>query len=195
MSDATKAQGFLPEEQTLGKAVSSHAADGIFDLHVFPVLAADQTHEMHGRVGIVVSCVTPESRGRVDIASPDPEAQPVIDHDYLGDAAGHDVAVLRDGVAMADALFAHPAVAELVGAPVTDLSTDAAIRANVAHYYHPVGTAAMGDGPDAVCDAHGRVHGLERVVVGDASLFPRIMRANTNLPAIMAGERIAHTLV
>ena len=73
--------------------------------------------------------------------------------------------------------------------------TDAAIRANVAHYYHPVGTAKMGDGPDAVCDARGRVHGLERVVVGDASLYPQIMRGNTNMPAIMTGERIARTLV
>ena len=102
---------------------------------------------------------------------------------------------LRDGVAMADALFAHPAVAGLVGAPVTDLSTDAAIRANVAHYYHPVGTAKMGDGPDAVCDARGRVHGLERVVVGDASLYPQIMRGNTNMPAVMTGERIAQFLL
>ena len=193
--DAAKERGFLPEEQTLGKAVSSQAADGIFDLHLFPVLAADQTHEMHGRVAVVVSCVTPQSRGRVDIVSTDPEAHPAIDHDYLGDAAGHDVAVLRDGIAMANALLDHPAVADHVGAAVTDLTTDAAIRANVAHYYHPVGTAKMGDGPDAVCDARGRVHGLDRVVVGDASLFPQIMRGNTNLPAIMTGERIARTLI
>jgi len=52
----------------------------------------------------------------------------------------------------------------------------------------------MGDGPDAVCDATGRVHGLERVHVADASLFPRIMRANTNLPAVMAGERVAQLM-
>ncbi|MFM9124954.1 MAG: GMC family oxidoreductase [Actinomycetota bacterium] len=192
--DAAQAAGFLPEEQTLGKAVSAQSPDGLYDLHVFPVLAADQTHELHGRVGIVASCVTPESRGRIDIASTDPEAHPVIDHDYLGDAAGHDLAVLRDGVALANDLFDHPAVAAHVGAAVTDLSTDAAIRANVAHYYHPVGTAKMGTGPDAVCDATGRVHGLARVHVADASLFPRIMRANTNLPAVMAGERVAQLL-
>jgi choline dehydrogenase len=193
--DAAKARGFLPEEQTLGKAVSSQSPDGLFDLHLFPVLAADQTNELHGRVAVVASCVTPESRGRCDIASTDPEAHPMIDHDYLGDAAGHDIVVLRDGIRMANTLLDHPAVADHVGAPVTDLSTDAAIRANVAHYYHPVGTCAMGTGPDAVCDATGRVHGLERVHVADASLFPRIMRANTNLPAVMAGERVARFLV
>ena len=193
--DAAKSRGFLPEEQTLGKALSSQAVDGVFDLHVFPVLAADQTHELHGRVGVVASCVTPRSRGRIDIASADPEAHPVIDHRYLADDDGHDLAVLRDGVAIANELLDHPAVAAHVGAAVTDFSTDAAIRANVAHYYHPVGTARMGDDPLAVCDARGRVHGLDRVIVADASLFPQIMRANTNLPAVMAGERIARTLV
>jgi choline dehydrogenase len=53
----------------------------------------------------------------------------------------------------------------------------------------------MGTGPDAVCDERGRVHGLSRVVVGDASLYPQIMRGNTNLPAVMTGERIAQLLL
>lgn len=193
--DAAKARGFLPEEQTLGKAISSQAADGLFDLHVFPVLAADQTHELHGKVAIVVSCVTPRSRGRVDITSTDPEAAPAIDHDYLGDDEGHDIAVLHDGIAMANALFDHPAVAPHVGAPVTDLSTDEGIRANVAHYYHPVGTARMGTDADAVCDARGRVHGTSRIVVGDVCLYPQIMRGNTNIPAVMTGERVAQLLL
>ncbi len=193
--DAAAAAGFLPEEQTLGKAISAEAADGIFDLHVFPVLAADQTHELHGRVAVVVSCVTPQSRGRIDITSADPEALPLIDHRYLADEAGHDLAVLRDGVRIANEILDHPAVAPHVGPPVTDLSTDEAIRANVAHYYHPVGTAKMGSGPDAVCDERGRVHGLARVVVGDVCLYPQIMRANTNLPAVMTGERIAQLLL
>ena len=105
------------------------------------------------------------------------------------------MAVLRDGIVLANEIFDHPAVAEHVGEAVTDFSTDDAIRANVAHYYHPVGTAKMGTDPDAVCDERGRVHGLSRVVVGDVSLFPQIMRANTNLPAVMTGERIAQLLL
>ena len=66
-----------------------------------------------------------------------------------------------------------------------------------AHYFHPVGTCAMGlpSDPLAVCDGAGRVHGLERVVVADCSLMPVIPRANTNLPAVLVGERIAETLL
>jgi choline dehydrogenase len=192
--DSVAATGFLPEEQTLGKALSSQATDGIFDLHLYPVCASDQTSLLHGRINIEVACMTPRSRGRVDIVGTLPDAAPVIDHNYLGDADGHDLAVLRDGVALAEELLRQPALAEVLGHAVTDVSTDAGIRDTVVHYYHPVGTCAMGDTPMSVCDANGRVHGVPNVVVADASLFPQIPRANTNMPAIMAGERIAATL-
>ena len=45
--------------------------------------------------------------------------------------------------------------------------------------------------PEAVVDASGKVHGLEGLYVCDASIFPRIMRANTNLPAAMLAEHLA----
>ena len=47
-------------------------------------------------------------------------------------------------------------------------------------------------GPDpasAVVDPRLRVHGLERLRVIDASVFPRVTSGNTNAPAIMVGER------
>jgi choline dehydrogenase len=138
--------------------------------------------------------MTPHSRGSVRIASPDPHAAPLIDHRYLSDPEGHDLAVLRDGLVMAEQMLEHPVVSELLGDRVTDNSTDQAIRANVAHYYHPVGTCAMGNGPASVCDERGRVRGLTGVVVADASLMPTIPRANTNLPTIMIGEIVASTL-
>jgi choline dehydrogenase len=192
--DAAEASGFLPEEQTLGKALSSLAHDGLFDLHLFPVCWSTQTSLLQGRVAIEVACVTPRSRGRCDVRSPDPEAAPTIDHAYLSDPDGHDLAVLRDGLRIADEILDHPSLAPLLGPRVTDVSTDEAIRSEVVHYYHPVGTCAMGEGAEAVCDARGRVRGLPGVVVADASLMPQIPRANTNLPAVMIGERIAATL-
>lgn len=194
--DAAAATGFLPEEQTLGKARSSHCADGPYDLHLYPVCASNQTSLVHGRVLIEVACLTPASRGRVDIASPDPRRQPIIDHRYLSDPPGHDLGVLRDGLALANELFAQPALRSILGGAITDCSTDDAIRANVVHYYHPVGSCAMGTDPDAgaVCDPSGRVFGVDGVVLADCSIMPRIPRANTNIPAVMVGERIAALL-
>jgi choline dehydrogenase len=51
----------------------------------------------------------------------------------------------------------------------------------------------MGPDPDqgAVVDAHGQVHGTDRLLVADASIMPTIPAANTNLPTIMLAERIA----
>lgn len=197
--DEAAATGFLPEEQTLGKFTSSVSLDGRYDTHVFPVCASDQTSFMFGGVHVEVACVTPQSRGFVHIASANPEAHPHIDHGYLTDTAlpdgsSHDLAVLRDGLVLAEQLLDHPRLAEVLGERLTDMSTDQAIRDTVAHYYHPVGTCAMGFGPMAVCDADGRVHGVPGVVVADVCLMPQVPRGNTNLPAVMMGERIARTL-
>ena len=65
------------------------------------------------------------------------------------------------------------------------------------HYYHPVGTCAMGPETDplAVCDGSGRVHGLDGVFVADCSLMPAVPRANTNLPAAAVGEVVANVLL
>lgn len=192
--DEVAATGFLPEEQTLGKFVSSRSRDGRYDLHVFPVCASDQTSFLYGRVHVEVACVDVRSRGSVHVTSADPSAPPTFDHGYLSDPDGHDLAVLRDGLVLAERLLDHPRLSQVLGERLTDMSTDQAIRDTVAHYYHPVGTCAMGAGPMAVCDADGRVHGVEGVVVADVSLMPQITRANTNLPAVMIGERIAPTL-
>ena len=62
--------------------------------------------------------------------------------------------------------------------------------------YHPSGTVPMGEEglSDAACDGHGRVFGVEGLRVADASLYPTIMTANTNLPTIMIGEKIGEWL-
>ncbi len=194
--DRAAATGFLPEEQTLGKAVSSRSDDGIFDLHLFPVCASTQTQLTNGRALVEVACMNPRSRGWIHASGPEPEAHPRIDHRYLTDPDDHDLTVLRDGLAMAEELLAQPALREvLVDEPPRDRS-DTAIRHDVAHYYHPVGTAPMGlDVATSVCDSQGRPHGLDHLVVADVSLMPQIPRGNTNVPAVMIGERIAGFLL
>jgi choline dehydrogenase-like flavoprotein len=42
-----------------------------------------------------------------------------------------------------------------------------------------------------VVDVRGRVHGLDDLYVCDASIYPRLMRANTNLPSAMLAEHLA----
>ncbi len=51
----------------------------------------------------------------------------------------------------------------------------------------------MGPADDrmAVVDSEGRVYGLRNLRVADAAIMPNIPRGNTNLTAIMIGERVA----
>jgi choline dehydrogenase len=185
---------FTPEEQTLGKLRTSHAR-GPYDVHLFPI-AAHARSLLAGRVLLVVAAMDPLSRGALHIQGPDPEATPVIDHCYLSDPGCEDLAVLAEGAERARELAAAGPLRELIGAELAATS-DTPFEQFHAHYYHPSGTCAMGAAEDmlAVCDGAGRVRGLEGVVVADCSLMPVIPRANTNLPAVMVGERIADSLL
>lgn len=48
--------------------------------------------------------------------------------------------------------------------------------------------------PMAVVDQYGRAHGIDGLVVADASIMPTVPRANTNLTTIMIGERVGEWL-
>ena len=48
--------------------------------------------------------------------------------------------------------------------------------------------------PMAVVDQHGRCLGVDGLAVADASIMPFVPRANTNLTAIMIGERVGEWL-
>jgi choline dehydrogenase len=185
---------FTPEEQTLGRLRSSRAS-GPYDLHLFPV-AGHPNSLLAGRVILAVPAMKPKSRGSPHVAGTDPGAAPLIDHGYLSDPDGVDLAVLAERIESAREPAATEPLRELIGAEITP-SLDRPIGQYHAHYYHPVGTCAMltATDPRAVCDGACRVRGLEGVLVADCSLMPVAPRANTNLPAVLVGERIADALL
>lgn len=67
-----------------------------------------------------------------------------------------------------------------------------ALRSALALQYHQVGTCAIGESPqDSVTAPDGCVHGVAGLHIADASVLPAVPRANTNLPVMMAAEKIA----
>ena len=43
----------------------------------------------------------------------------------------------------------------------------------------------------AVVDQYGKVHGIDGLRIADASIMPDCVRANTNVPTMMIGEKMA----
>jgi choline dehydrogenase len=142
-----------------------------------------------------VACV-PEARGSVRIAGPDPAAPPVIDPRYLGDPA--DVDRIAQGIEVARRIAAAAPFdawrgPEVLPGPGTTTRRDLRLFAatGTGTYYHPVGTCAMGTSADAVVDPELRVRGLRGLRVVDASVMPRLVCVNTNVPTIMIAEKAA----
>jgi 5-(hydroxymethyl)furfural/furfural oxidase len=142
-------------------------------------------------------------RGWLGLTSPDPDVGPRIEQQLLDDPG--DLRRMRDGVKRClqlvatgafDAAFDHigidPTGTDL-GALSDDAAIDAWLMATVGDTGHICGTCRMGapDDPRTVVDPSGRVLGVDDLWVADASVFPEVPRANTNLPTIAAAERLS----
>ena len=170
--------------------------------HFIPAYLHDHGRRLSLGYGLTlhVCDLSPKSRGRISLRSPDPMAAPQIAANYLGDS--DDLVVLRNGLKIARAILQAPALAghisreTLPGPSVcTDAQLDADIRARAETIYHPVGTCRMGSDPDSVTDPQGRVRGIENLRVIDASLMPQIIAGNTNAPTMMIAETIARRML
>ncbi|MGY8998160.1 MAG: GMC family oxidoreductase, partial [Alphaproteobacteria bacterium] len=136
----------------------------------------------------------PASRGAVRLSSDDPLDTPSITHNYLAEEA--DRACHRQAVAMARDIHMRDAFAPYRAEelhPGSDClspsDVDRYISQTCHTHFHPVGTAAMGRDGMAVVDDQLRVHGTENLRVVDASIMPRLVGANTNIPTIMIAEK------
>lgn len=143
-----------------------------------------------------VGHMQPRSRGRLWLASADPDVAPVIDPRYLSEQ--HDVDQLIAGIELVDELVGTGAFDAWGGRScTTELlqldrgALEGVVRDSVSSFFHLSGTCRMGSGPDAVVDPELRVLGLSGIRVADASVMPTIVSSNTNAAAVMIAERAA----
>jgi choline dehydrogenase len=179
-----------------------HLAEPDLKIHFIMALYSNNGRSlapMHG-FSAHINMTHPHSIGRLTLAGSDPLQPPVIDQNYL--AAEQDRVALRRGIQIAREVFGQRAFDRYRGAelaPGPDIQSDAAIdayiRAKAEADYHSVGTCRMGSDRDAVVDDQLRVHGLECLRVVDASVMPRIVGGNTNMPVIMIAERAADLIL
>lgn len=146
------------------------------------------------------------SRGVLTLASADPQAQPEVRERMLSDE--RDLARLRDGVRALVELARGPEAAAVVEGSVEavndrlfavlddDAELDDLLLATAVDAQHGTSTCRMGapGDPGTVVDPSCRVLGVDGLRVVDASIFPAVPRANTNLASIMVGELMADRL-
>ncbi|MFZ5671637.1 MAG: GMC family oxidoreductase [Pseudomonadota bacterium] len=160
-------------------------------------MAGGKVHDFPGFT-LSVCQLRPESRGAIALASGDPLAAPLIQANYLSAETDRRCAVaalaFARRLARTEPLAGYVAREEAPGpAALTDADLLGFARSHGATIFHPAGTCKMGpDGdPDAVVDPRLKVRGVERLWVADCSIMPQLVSGNTNLPAIMIGEKAA----
>lgn len=149
----------------------------------------------HGFQAHVGSMRSP-SRGRVQIKSKDPHEHPSILFNYM--ATEQDWQEFRDAIRITREIMAQPALDPYRGREISpgldvqsDEQLDAFVRDHAETAFHPSCSCQMGEGPTAVVDHQGRVHGMQALRVVDASIMPEIITGNLNATTIMIAEKIA----
>ena len=136
----------------------------------------------------------PHSRGWVKLKSTDPNEGASMRCNYFNEQIDRDA--VAAGIKLLRGIYGTEPLKSLIVRELTpgpDVQSDDEMieyaRNTVQTMHHWSCTCAMGNDEMAVVDDELRVHGVERLRVVDASVFPRVTSGNTNAPTIMAAEK------
>lgn len=170
--------------------------------HFQPLSADKPGIEMHHFSGVTSSVcqLRPESRGVIEIKSPDAMVYPSIQPNYLSTKLDQDTAVAS--IKMSRKIFAAKPMSDFVVSerkPGASIDSDEEIlegaRQIAQTIYHPTSTCRMGADDNAVVDPRLRVNGVKGLRVVDASIMPTIVSGNTNAPTIMIAEKASDMII
>ena len=146
---------------------------------------------------VIIDLLRPVSKaGEVLLQSADPKTQPFINQNFLNNDL--DILALREGVRhIDDILMTGDGMKDLLGDDhpwplprTSDEAMNQQILERMQTGYHPCGTARLGkDIEQGVVDAHLRVHGVQKLRVIDASVFPVIPDCRIQNDVYMVAEK------
>ncbi len=148
------------------------------------------------------------SRGKLHLASADPEVDPVVEENMLSDP--RDLARMRDAVRRLAAIAAQPAITGIIAAErfgetsltsaqataLPDSELDAVLLQEASDIQHAAGTCRVTayEDPRGVVDPDLKVRGVDGLRVCDASIMPADCRANLHFTCVMIGENLARRM-
>lgn len=173
------------------------SAEPDIQLYCLPIMWAtgDETPATHG-ITLMAGLLRPNSRGRVQLQSSNPQAPMSIDLNWLSDP--EDERRMLQALKYMRSVIAAQPLASIVTeerSPGIHASSDSDLlnhlRASLQTNHHPAGTCKMGadDDPLAVLTPDLRVRGVEGLRVFDASIMPEVVSANTNAAVMAIAER------
>ena len=155
----------------------------------------------------LVSISHPKSKGAITLKSTDPFEYPAIDPKYLTDQRDINdfIAAFRIWERFIETPTMQSLGAKVEHAKISfcakhEFRSDGFWECVARHLgvtmYHHCGTCKMGalDDSTTVVDPQGRVKGIQRLRVVDASILPNVTTGNTNAPTIMAAEKISDSI-
>ncbi|MBE7204746.1 MAG: GMC family oxidoreductase N-terminal domain-containing protein [Parafilimonas terrae] len=155
--------------------------------HPFPV------DEEEGLAGFWTYLTHALAQGEVTVRSADPREAPMIDHRY--NTVESDRQNFDDARSFCKEMLAAGAFARRNAAWVDDINQPIAeaLSQRMGAAHHQCGTARIGAAgdPAAVVGPDLRVHGFANLRVADTSVYPDNVQHNTNLTALVVGERAA----
>ena len=173
-------------------------------LTISPAAVDDQTwkpipeHAFQIHVGLMRGF----SRGNITLRNADPASPPRILANYLKDPRDRDL--LRKGIRIVREIVNQPSFKPYCGDEMypgvgsqSDDDLDTCIEEKLNTQWHLSGTARMGSSNNqkAVVDPHGKVHGLSKIRIVDASIMPAATNGNTNSPTIMIAEKLSDSIL
>ena len=182
------------EPSSLAVGVVGRFSSGLApaDLQILPIDHLGP--ETPGLAVVNVALMNVHSRGRVDATS--------VDFDMLSD--DRDMEALVRGVSEVRRWFDDGPLRNVVaavfvddqGTRLEDLGDDHRslrdwIRRVTGDYVHAAGSCTMGRRGESVVDSRGKSWDRSGLWIADASIMPRLPRANTHLPTVMVAERVA----
>lgn len=139
----------------------------------------------------------PQSRGRVEITTPNPLDAVRIHTNALAERADIEAALACVALSreIGNSAALRPFVKrEVMPGNLSESELESFVRRAARTFWHQCGTARMGRDDGSVVDGALKVHGIDNLRIADASIMPRITAGNTMAPCVVIGERAAQLL-
>jgi choline dehydrogenase-like flavoprotein len=193
-----------PTDRSITSLVVASSEFGDSDINILPMnhVSSADPNVFYALLAVAVTCV--ESEGSVHEV--DGTADITLGSLSTDDDASRMVAALR----LAEDLLAQQSLKDVVLDTFVDergttfemlMAHDSGSIVNFARrwpgpYSHAVGTCRMGSlaDDDAVVDPNGAVHGIRGLWIADASVFPDLPRAATQIPVMAVASRLGRII-